>query len=98
MVANNNSNRVMLTTIDNPYDPFTDFDRWYGYDMSKGYATCSYLARIANDTNDLPIDLEDLEREKAIDEIVELNVLGLYLKVTPESFKERQRNLSGSQQ
>ena len=72
----------MLTTIDNPFDPFTDFDKWYQYDIAKGYNTCSYLARIANTSNSLPVSVNQSEIENAIDEICELNITGLYRKVT----------------
>ena len=34
----------MLSTSDNPYNPFTQFKEWYSFDISKGYNTCSYLA------------------------------------------------------
>lgn len=68
----------MLTTTDNPFDPHTQFDEWNAYDMGKGYYTLSYLARVANYSNDL--SQVDRERviDEAIDEIVELNVLGIY--------------------
>ena len=68
----------MLTTTDNPFDPHTQFDEWNAYDMGKGYHTLSYLARVANYSNDL--SQVDRERviDEAIDEIVELNVLGIY--------------------
>ena len=70
----------MLTTIDNPYDPFTQFDDWYNYDETKGYHSCAYLARIANTSPDLS-DLDNqLEIEAAIDRIVKLNPLGIYIK------------------
>ena len=39
--------QVMLTTIDNPYDPFEEFDQWYSYDMDAGYNSCAYLARVS---------------------------------------------------
>lgn len=73
---------AMLTTIDNPYDPFTDFDNWYNYDELKGYHTCSYLARIANTSSSLSDELNSIEIEAAIDEICELNINGIYRKVT----------------
>lgn len=43
-----------LTTKDNPYDPFNDFDHWYEYDETKGYCTSEYLARLSRVSNDLP--------------------------------------------
>ena len=78
---------AMLTTIDNPYNPFDDFDNWYKFDTSKGYNSCSYLARIANVSSKLSEEQAHLEIERAIDEICEINVNGKYRKV--------ERNLEG---
>ena len=41
------SKQVMLTTIDNPFDPFEQFDSWFLFDGEKGYNSCDYLGRIA---------------------------------------------------
>lgn len=72
---------MMLTTIDNPFSPFTQWDEWKRYDEDKKYYTCSYLARIAK-TSD---DLSEVDYNKAIDdaieEIVSLNINGMYTKV-----------------
>lgn len=73
---------TMLTTIDNPFDPFVQFDEWRAYDEACGYYTCAYLARIAKTSDELSREDEELAIEAAIDEIVELNVLGIYKKVT----------------
>ncbi|MCX7817561.1 MAG: hypothetical protein N2317_08670, partial [Syntrophales bacterium] len=75
----------MLTTIDNPFDPFTQFDDWFAFDEGKGYHSCAYLARIAKTSDELSQQDEDLAIEQAIDEIVTLNILGIYRKVTRES-------------
>ena len=72
---------AMLTTIDNPFDPFEEFDQWYAYDVSKGYNCCGYLAKIAKTSDALPDNLNHQEIERAIDEICELNINGLYKKV-----------------
>ena len=79
----------MLTTIDNPYNPFTEFDEWLSFDIAKGYNTCGYLARIAMSSDELSDTDQSLAIEQAIDEIVEMNVNGLYIKVTEDSFKPR---------
>ena len=73
---------TMLTTIDNPFNPFDQFDEWKAYDESKGYFTCSYLARIAKTSNELSEIDETLAISQAIDEIIELNILGIYKQVT----------------
>lgn len=72
---------VMLTTTDNPFDPFEQFDEWKAFDESKGYYTCSYLARIVKTSDELSDEDETSAIEQAIDEIVALNVLGIYKKV-----------------
>ena len=73
--------RCMLTTFDNPFNPFEDFDRWFLFDVEKGYYSCAYLARIAK-TSELLSDYEnDLEIERAIDEIIKFDILNIYQKV-----------------
>ena len=76
--------KVMLTTIDNPFDPFNDYDNWLRYDEEKGYNTCGYLARIAKVTDNMSLKEEDREIERACDEIIDLNPLGIYRKVKKE--------------
>ena len=71
----------MLTTTDNPYDPFTNFKDWFMFDVEKGYNTCSYLARIANITDDMTQDEVDRENERAMDEIIKYDPLNIYKKV-----------------
>ncbi len=70
-----------LTTTDNPYDPFADFDKWFLFDIVEGYNSCSYLARIARTSEQLSEEENLSEIERAIDEIVRLNPT-LYKKVT----------------
>ena len=76
------SNESMLTTIDNPFDPFEQFTLWFLFDIEKGYYTCSRLARIVNIQDDFSQKEIDEEIERAIDEIIEYDVLNIYKKVT----------------
>lgn len=78
----------MLTTIDNPFNPFTQFDEWMAFDTDKGYHTCAYLARIAKSSDEISEQDEDVAIESAIDEIVSLNVLGIYRKVTKNDLED----------
>lgn len=72
----------MLTTFDNPFDPFTHFDDWYQWDERAGYHSTSFLARIVQTSNEISDPDQDVAVEQAIDEIVRENVLGVYTKVT----------------
>lgn len=75
----------MLTTVDNPYDPFTRFDEWYQWDTFHGYHTTAYLARVAITSDELSDVDQELSILQAIDEIVKENILGVYRKVTSET-------------
>ena len=71
----------MITTFDNPYDPFEQFDSWYAFDEEKGYHTCSYLGRIAKTSEQLTDKENEIETERAIDEIIKYDFRNIYKKV-----------------
>ena len=73
---------VMLTTFDNPYDPFDEFIPWFLFDVEKGYYTCSRLARIARSSEEFSTIEDKRETERAIDEILDHDFLNIYKKVT----------------
>lgn len=73
--------RCLLTTIDNPYDPATQFDQWNLFDVEKGYNSCSYLGRIARTSDSLSDEENELEIERAIDEIIKYDFMNVYKKV-----------------
>ena len=75
----------MLTTTDNPFDPFEDFSSWFMFDIEKGYNTCGRLMRIANIPDDFTEQEEDEEIERAIDTIIKYDVLDIYKKVTQQT-------------
>jgi len=71
----------MLTTVDNPYDPFTQYREWSAFDEDRGYFTPQLLARVAITSSELSEKDQDLAIEAAIDEIVEYNLSGMHKKV-----------------
>lgn len=75
------TNEFALTTLDNPYNPFTQYDEWFSYDVAKGYNTCGYLARIAKVSDELSDSDESDAIDDAMNEIVRLNITGNYIKV-----------------
>jgi len=76
-----NYTKVAITTEDNPYDPFTQFEQWFKFDVQSGYNTCAYLARVSNVSSQLSEKEKSEEIEKAIDEIIRLDFTNLYRKV-----------------
>lgn len=70
-----------LTTFDNPFDPFTEFESWFQFDIEKGYYSCSRLARIAKLSDDMSEQEVDEAIERAIDEIIEYDFTNTYKKV-----------------
>ncbi len=77
----------MLTTVDNPFDPFTRFDEWYEYDVRMGYNTSAFLARIAKSSYEMSEPDQALAIQNAIDEIIQENVSGMWRKVSRNSVK-----------
>ena len=74
----------MLTTIDNPFNPFEDIVAWRLFDMEKGYYTSERLAKIAQ-----PLLQEDMTQQEeneaiefAIDTIIKNDILNVYKKVS----------------
>lgn len=74
-------NVYRLTTFDNPFDPFEQFTSWFLYDEEKGYHTCAYLGRIARTSDALTDEENELEIERAIDEIIKYDFRNVYKKV-----------------
>jgi len=71
----------MITTLDNPYNPITQFNEWYAFDTSKGYNTCSYIARLAITSNELSEADEAIAIGDAMKRILSMNLTGNYLEV-----------------
>ena len=74
-------NNCALTTFDNPFNPFENFDEWFAFDIQHGYNTCGKLMRIANIENNMSEVEYNNEIERAIDEIIQYDFVELYRKV-----------------
>ena len=74
----------LLTTEDNPYNPFTEWDAWYNFDITKGYDTCGLLARVVNADD----DLDDNAALDAMRQIVHYNFSGKHVIVTNAEFEQ----------
>lgn len=75
---------AVLTTIDNPYNPKTDYDNWKTWDEDNGYDTEAFVARLLANEEDFDIDDEisvDTLTNKVFTEILEHDVLNVYVLV-----------------
>lgn len=88
-------NDCKLTTFDNPFDPFEQFDSWFLFDVEKGYYTCSKLARIAQLRDDMSEVEIQMETERAIDEIIKHDFLNIFRKVYKNNANTQQEVPNG---
>lgn len=73
--------KCALTTFDNPFDPFEQFTSWFLFDEEKGYHSTAYLGRIARTSDQLSDEENEVEIERAIDEIIKYDFRNIYKKV-----------------
>lgn len=83
MDKGNTTTVCALSTIDNPFNPIDDYDKWFAYDVSHGYNTSNWLANLAKTSDILPEQDNMKEIEDAIDEIVNVDP-NFYIKVTKQ--------------
>lgn len=58
------SDDILPTTDDNPFDPFTQWDRWISYDRRAGHNTWEHMEILMRPSNELTeAELDDLYSE-----------------------------------
>lgn len=80
----------MLTTFDNPFNPFTDFSRWWKEDLLLGHDCCGILARESNVSDVSSDEVNDKAVVEAMKRIVEREPM-IY-KIVYQSDYERAAN------
>ena len=60
----------MLTTFDNPFNPFTEFDRWWKEDLLLGHNCCGLLANESNVSDIASDEVNDKAIIEAMERIV----------------------------
>lgn len=71
----------MLSTVDNPWNPWTEFDQWLAYDMRAGHHTLGYLARINKSSDEISEADQNVAHENAIAEIIRIHNGEFYVAV-----------------
>lgn len=80
---------VMLTTFDNTFNPFTEFERWWKEDLRLGHDCCGLLAVKAKTSKVFSDDVNEQIVRDAMNEIVEFQP-EIYKIVTENSFKQKE--------
>ena len=81
------TNDCMLTTFDNPFDPFEQLTSWRLFDIEKGYFTCERLAKLVEINDEMSqIEMEEAY-ERAMDEMIRIYTPYIYKKVTRNSIE-----------
>ena len=81
----------MLTTVDNPFDPYDEdqWDDWLAFDQRNGYYCNELLARELISSESLS-DLDiAIAQEQAVERICKLNISGKYLKLLPPNRRNK---------
>lgn len=80
----------MLSTFDNPYNPFHHFTLWDLFDREHGHNSCALIARVLEKNGISAFDgLSQVEldaaADDAIDEIIMNDDANVYIRVTPDT-------------
>ena len=75
-----------LTTVDNPYDPRTDFDAWYSQDLQLAMlnnrpTTFGLIDRLTGSSDFLSEDEKELMIQQTIDDIIANDKENIYKRI-----------------
>lgn len=89
--ATNNDSTIepdyMVTTTDNPYNPFVQYDEWRALDEGLGYYTTGLLARYVVSSDELSDADQALAITEGINDLLQDNPFGMYRKVSADFYK-----------
>ena len=78
----------MVTTIDNPWNPFVHYHEWLSYDMQHGYFTDQWMYVLTKTSNDLrPEEIEE-QIDAGVTRLLEIDPYGLHVKVYEDEAEE----------
>lgn len=83
------ANELMLTTNDNPFNPFDQFEAWLLFDKEKGYDTCERLMRVAQSYMFDGMSQKEIDdvTDMAMDRLIEIDIMNVFVKGTRESIQ-----------
>lgn len=75
----------MITTLDNPWSPFTHYREWWEFDREHGYFTQEKLAKLAFTTDNLGENEKQADIAFAQQLLLDSDILGIYIRVTKDT-------------
>jgi hypothetical protein len=73
-----------ITTTDNPFSFFDEYDQWFQWDAAHGYNTPGLVARVIVTSPDLSEADQAAALDIALNDIVDVNPNGMYKLITKE--------------
>lgn len=83
----------MLTTTDNPFDPFDQWKEWFAFDTTKGYNSCALLDRLTVSSESLSEEDQLAALSDAIEDIITNDPIGRYKYCWKEQTEEEKETL-----
>ena len=71
-------NEYLLTTTDNPYNPFEQFSLWNLFDKEKGHHTCDLIGRLSQLSDGMTQKEEEEEYDRVADFIIQHDMQDKY--------------------
>lgn len=71
----------MVTTMDNPWNPFTHYHEWLSYDTHHGYRTQEWLAILSRTSTDLRTEEQNELIDAGVQSLLDIDPYGLHVKV-----------------
>ena len=74
----------MITTIDNEWNPFTNFLEWFARDRQLGYNTCQWIDAYTKTSSELDDETIEADVDNGVSDFLSLNPFGMHYKVYEE--------------
>ena len=71
-----------LTTIDNPNNYFDEPEEWEAWENATGMRATRMIGRFAYTSDQLSVEENEAEMERAIDDIIKHDPTGVFVKVS----------------
>ena len=71
-----------LSTTDNPHNYFKEPDEWEAWENATGMRATRMIGRFAYTSDNLSVEENEAEMERAIDEIIKYDPTGVFIKVS----------------